>query len=353
MSRPLAALLVALTALLGACTPTVQQAGPPTEPPSLAGDSLVMPDGTRLPLRVWLPAEGAPRAVVLALHGFNDYSAAFEGPARDWAAAGVATYAYDQRGFGAASRPGIWPGQRALIDDLRTAAALVRARHPGTPFYLLGESMGGAVVMAAMVGPDPPQADGVILVAPAVWGRQTQGPLETAALWLATHLVPWMTFTGEGLHIQATDNIELLRRMSRDPLVIKATRVDAINGLVNLMDTAYDAAARLKVRALILYGSEEQVMPAEAILSALRRLPPAERRIAIYPTGYHMLLRDLNAGIVRADVLAWIEDPDRPLPSGAEQIAERILSSGRDSLKLEEAEKERLAALPALAAGRP
>ena len=38
-------------------------------------------DGTRLPLRSWLP-DGPPKAVILALHGFNDYSNAFDDAGR-------------------------------------------------------------------------------------------------------------------------------------------------------------------------------------------------------------------------------------------------------------------------------
>jgi alpha-beta hydrolase superfamily lysophospholipase len=341
-------LLVLALAASTACAPKLQQIGPPVGEPQLAEDSLIMPDGAALPLRRWLPPDGAPRAVILALHGFNDYSNAFEEPARAWAAEGVATYAYDQRGFGAAPEPGIWAGEQPLIEDLRVAARLVRARHPDTPFYLLGESMGGAVVMAAATTPDPLPADGLILVAPAVWGRETAGFLQNAMLWLAAHTIPWMKFTGEDLDIWPTDNIEILRRMSRDPLVLKETRVDAIDGLVNMMDLGYAATARLRAPALILYGSQEQVLPADAILSALRNLPAessAQQRIAIYPKGYHMLLRDLQADVVRRDVLAWLADPAVPLPSGGEQVARRILERGEDSLKLDASEEDSVADL--------
>lgn len=45
----------------------------------LEADRIVVPDGTVLPLRSWLP-EGRPRAVVLAIHGFNDHANAFAHP---------------------------------------------------------------------------------------------------------------------------------------------------------------------------------------------------------------------------------------------------------------------------------
>ena len=95
--RPLAILVLPM--LLFACAPKLQPLGPVVTAPSFGNDRLVMDDGVGLPLRHW-PAEGKTKAVVLAIHGFNDYSHAFEEPAEDWAKEGIATYAFDQRGFG-------------------------------------------------------------------------------------------------------------------------------------------------------------------------------------------------------------------------------------------------------------
>src|SRR4051794_4584795 len=60
---------------------------------SLASDRLIAADGMALPLRAWLP-EGRPSAVILALHGLNDYSNAFALPAPELTAQGIAIYAY-------------------------------------------------------------------------------------------------------------------------------------------------------------------------------------------------------------------------------------------------------------------
>src|SRR4051794_3584618 len=170
------ALLLALCA--AACTPVVIPAGPVVTTPTVAGDALIMPDGARLPLRRWLP-EGLPRAILLALHGFNDAARNFmEEVAPEFTRAGVAVYAYDQRGFGAAPHPGIWPGGATLAADATEAARLIRARHPGLPLVMLGESMGGAVLVLAATEPHPPPADGYILTAPAFWGREDMpGPM--------------------------------------------------------------------------------------------------------------------------------------------------------------------------------
>lgn len=315
---------VFLLALTG-CAPTIKAPGPSMETPRLATEAFYAADGTRLPLRRWLP-QGEPRAVILALHGFNDYSNAFEEPAAYWRDRGIATYAYDQRGFGAAPGRGFWAGTEAYIADLNAATALLRAAYPGKPLFVLGESMGGAVVMAAFGGPNPPPADGTILIAPAVWGRETMGIAKTVPLWVSAHTVPWLTVTGEGLDIVPSDNVEMLRKFSRDPLVIKKTRVDTIWGLVNLMDEALMRARTFGPPTLILYGEKDEIIPKSPTRLMLKRLPPVmpgTRRIAIYPDGYHMLARDLQAKVVLEDVATWVgahsQGYDTALPSGADQ----------------------------------
>lgn len=309
--------------LLTACAPRLELPGPAITAAALTADHFVAADGAHLPLRSWQPA-GRPWAVVLALHGFNDYSNAFTTVGEFLAAKGVAVYAYDQRGFGDTAHRGLWPGTDALVADLRAVAAGLRARHADTPLFLLGESMGGAVVMAAMTGPEPPATDGIILAAPAVWGRPTMPWYQRAALFAAAHTVPWLTLSGRGLRIRASDNIKMLRALSRDPLVIKDTRIDALSGLTDLMDTALAAAPHLTTPTLVLYGEKDEIITRGPMVRMLRSLPTNERwhqRIALYADGYHMLLRDLEAPTVWRDIEAWLDDPSGPLPSGADAHA--------------------------------
>lgn len=320
--KRLRTLLLAAAALLAACAPRIQGPGPDADmpkPPRLTETSYITADGTELPLRRWAPG-AAPRAVVLALHGFNDYSNAFEAAGRWLAERGILTLAYDQRGFGASDQRGVWAGEDVLADDARGAVAAARAAHPGAPVFALGESMGGAVLMTAWDAA-PLDLDGVILVAPAVWGRVTMPFYQTASLWMFAHTMPWLTLTGQGIKRNPSDNVEMLRALGKDPLVIKDTRVDAIWGIVNLMDAALEASSRFDAPALLLYGANDDIVPPEASRSMLERLPEGangSRRIAVYESGFHMLLRDLQGSVVLGDIAAWIGNRSTPLPSGAD-----------------------------------
>ena len=301
---------------VAACAPRSQPIGPAVAAPALTPHAIVAADGYRLPLRVSRPAD-APRAVVLALHGFGDYAHAFYRPARFWAEHGIITYAYDQRGFGATANPGIWAGGPTLRHDLRTAVTLLRAAHPDLPLTVLGESMGGAVAISALADRyQAPAVDGIVLVAPAVWPRQQLPPMADTLLYLTRNLLPGLELGGQGFGIRPSDNIAMLRALGRDRLIQPYSRVDTLEGLVTLMTEAYDRAEDLPGPAVFLFGDHEQLISTDAIDSLVARLTEERHRVAFYPDGYHMLLRDLNAELVWQDVLAVALDPAATLPSG-------------------------------------
>jgi len=323
MVRSLAALISILA--LGACaTPAIQP--PLTPPPGFAGpaleaQALVMDDGARLPLARWAPDGGEPWAVVVALHGMNDSRAAFRLAGPWWAEQGIETWAIDQRGFGEGPGRGIWAGETRMAGDLRTAVALARAHHPGAIVAVVGESMGGAVAIAAFASDQPLQADRMVLLAPAVWGWTAQGPVNGAGLWITARLMGDRAVDVPEWAVRdriASDNRVELFRNGRDPNSILSTRFDALYGLVDLMETASMRLGEVRVPTLLLYGAKDAVIQKAPMRQTLERA--GERpglRTGFYPDGWHILNRDLQAEAVYRDVAVWLRDADAPLPSGA------------------------------------
>jgi alpha-beta hydrolase superfamily lysophospholipase len=304
--------------MLGACSPTVIPAGEKATTPYLAADQFVAADGTVLPLAIW-PAAGpaAPRFVILGLHGFGDYRDAFEEPAKVWSRDGIITYAYDQRGFGKSPSRGRWPGTASLVDDALAVARLVHDRHPGVPFYVVGESMGGAV---ALVAADRGLvADGLVLSAPALRGREALGPLASAGLWFFAHTIPWLPAGPTSIDFKPTDNPKTLEKLRNDPLMLRQPRVDMGYGLVDLMDAARDSAERIRLPYLMLHGMGDRLVPTDAVKTAIEVMPARrDSRLAFYKEGYHLLMRDKQGPTVAADIAAWIANHRTPLPSGAD-----------------------------------
>lgn len=326
MSAPLRIVVAFFVAIvLGACVPTIQHARTPLadfQGPhfDVAAQRFTSFDGTELGLSAWLPPEGQePWAVIVGLHGMNDYGNAFF-PAGPWfAARGVAVFAYDARGFGRSPDRGVWGGERLMTEDLRTAVAVARRQYPHATLAVVGDSMGAATTIATFGAENPPNADRIILVAPAVWGWSTLPEQYALTLWLGAHTFPWRPVSPPRTvtrHIVASDNIEMLRRVGRDPNMIWSTRIDAIYGLVQLMEAASNRAGNMHGDIAFLYGAHDQIIPRPSALRAARRLP-STARTAFYANGWHMLLRDRQAEVVYGDILSFLRDPSAPFPSQA------------------------------------
>ncbi len=316
--------LLSAGAAVTGCAPMVQMAGAPDlgfSGPRLEDDTFVSSDGGRMGLMRWLPA-GEPTIVVAALHGMNDYSNAFHFAAPVWAEEGTATYAYDQRGFGRSPGRGIWAGEALMTEDLRVFVALLRQRHPAATLVVAGESMGGAVAIAAFASDRPPAADRLLLMAPAVWGWSAQPLPYKTALWFTAHLVGETVLKPPGWvtdRVHPSDNYEELVAMGRDPLMIWGARNDTLYGLVDLMQTAWESTGRIGVPVGYFYGANDEVIPKIAAFRAASRLKSTDRT-AYYAHGWHLLTRDRQRAVTIGDMQSFILDPTAPLPSGAPPI---------------------------------
>lgn len=314
-------LSVLALAISGCALPRQSALTSHSEPtPDFTSDHFRSFDGIELGLSQWWPETDAPvSTVIIAVHGMNDYAGAFKSAGAWWASQGAAVYAYDQRGFGRSPNTGMWADPELFREDLRTAVKVARAKMPGARIAVVAESMGAAVAMTAFASSRPPEADALILVSPGLRGWGALPWSYSIALWTSAHVRPdWVVVPPRGLGVVATDNAAKLREMWFDPYVLKDTRIDAVYGVVDLMEAADVATPRLSTRTptLMLYGGNDQVIPEAGVRRAALRLPSFVRT-AYYPEGYHLLLNDLGAEKVWRDVLVFARNPEAALPSGA------------------------------------
>jgi len=321
-----------IIALLAACAePYVHPSHGAQALPQIMESYALMDDGYQLPLSRW-EAEGKARAVLLSLHGFNDYSFAFDDLGRYLSHHGITVIAYDQRGFGKTSGAGLWHGSERLSADLVAMTALLREQYAGVPLYLLGESMGGAVLLTSLASA-PIDVDGIVLLSPAVWSRSNMPYYQRFALWVAVNTFPGVQLTGKGLDIHPSDNIDMLRALGRDDLVIKATRIDALYGISNLMDRAMLASNNASGNILLLYGEQDEIIPAPPTCELFEKLSSSSstRLTAVtYEHGYHMLTRDLQAAVVLEDIATWIAKHETPGNPGSDMRSYCARVNGSD-----------------------
>ena len=328
-------------ALLAACSVSAPQALTPVLPDKIVVSNAVpstptrfdLPTGQSLVGRFWISPQ--PQHIVLAVHGFNDYSKAFDPLAQHLSAElGATVYAYDQRGFGANPEPGVWPGAEMLLADLRHIAEQLRQRYPGLPLTVVGESMGGALVWVAAVESPGLVADQIVLKAPAVWGASSMPWYQRFSLQFMNRIAPDMTFTGRGvrsLGITPTDDTEVSRDFGRDPLFIKATRVSSLAGVTDVMGRAQGLSRLPPQRSLVLYGLRDRIIPPSPVcdwLTHLNTAVPTNEALdfVVYPDGWHLLTRQRQTRDVMQDVQAWMQQKSLMRRQSAQQAQAVVCS---------------------------
>jgi alpha-beta hydrolase superfamily lysophospholipase len=179
-------------------------------------------------------------------------------------------------------------------------------------------------------------ADQLVLKAPAVWGAQSMPLYQRLGLYTLNWIAPDMTFTGRGLSslgIRPTDDPEVSRDLSRDPLVIKATRVSSLAGVTELMGRAQSQANLPPQRTLLLYGLRDKIIPPQPVCDWLTNLNSTasvalKADVIVYKEGWHMLTRQLRAREPLEDITHWLQNtPQTHLQNPVQ--AQQVICSGK------------------------
>lgn len=271
-------------------------------------------DGLRLYYQAWLPTGSPRQAVLVNLHGLGDHSGLYPNLGSYFPARGVPVYAYDMRGNGRS------PGQRAYLrrwheyrGDLDAFLGRVREWEGGLPLFLLGNSLGGLVVLEYALQ-HPAGLAGVIAAAPPL-GQLGVPPVLMTLGRLLSRFFPRFSL-----------NVGMdLSGLARDPSVVEAVLADPHfhrRGTARLstevtaaIARVQDGAANFSVPLLILHGSDDRMVPPDGSRRFFAQVRYPDREFHEYPGAYHGLFADFNHGEVLHDLEQWI---DTHIPTGGD-----------------------------------
>jgi acylglycerol lipase len=261
-------------------------------------------DGELIPYRLWLAKK--PRAAIILLHGCCDYSGAFDAIGPRLARAGFAVLAYDQRGFGSTASRGKWAGALRIVSDLADAAGFLRARvHQTLPFFVIGESMGGAVAIHAAASQANLDVAGLVLVAPGALASPFR---KSVYQWILSAFravtgdveVAIERLDGEGL----TDAAAI--RLLGDPLVMRSITADVLEGVIGLAHSAVEAAREVAIPTLTMVGTRDDLLRRDCVFQLHQNLGGPKSWAAI-KDGPHLLLHWEKGAKVLRTARKWIE----------------------------------------------
>ena len=262
--------------------------------------------GVHLFEQSWHPA-GAPRGVLMIVHGLKDYSGHYAAAATELAEHGYAVYAFDLRGHGLSEGHRVWIDSfDDYLDDLDVFAKRVAARESGKPIFLFGHSMGGAIVTLYTLKVRPP-LDGLILSGPALKrGSDISGFLAGVTRFLGT--------VAPKLAVLDLEN----RWFSRDPKVVADMNTDPLvynkpgpartaAQLLGAMSCIQDREATLDVPVLVMHGTADRLTNPDGSKELAARARTADKTLKLYEGYYHDLLHEPDRAIVLGDMERWLD----------------------------------------------
>lgn len=286
-----------------------------------------------LPTYEWMPAGKDPEAIIIGIHGLTLHGRRYRVLARTMAVSGIGFISMDMRGFGRChydtdnkfSPPGDDHHKVAHSksnEDLVKIVQAARAKYPGKPLILLGESL-GCTFCVKIAGEHNDLVDGLVLSAPAIKvnpkmylspGDITAG---LASLVTKNHKVKLHGF----LTKLVCPRKEVVDELLSDPLMVTEL------GLKDLLatDDFVDKTAKLgKLLAphlplLIIQGSVDGCVAPVHVTDFMMNVPSDDQTLCWRGKQGHLQLETSFVRATSIDALGdWIEDHS---PSGKDRVA--------------------------------
>ncbi len=272
--------------------------------PEAFPSSFATADGLQLFARAtWPPGGRAVRAAAIVVHGLGDHSGSASGAAiyAHLGPLGIASFAYDQRGFGRSPGPRAFARSFApLRDDLAAFVDRVRACVPGVPVFLVGLSLGGLQVLDLALA-RPRGIAGVVAAAPALGEPRVPRVLRVLAP-LLSRVLPRLRMD-PGLEL---DNLskdpEAVRAYVEDPLF--EIEVSARLGCeaMRAMRSVARAAPWFTLPLLLLHGEADRITSPAESRAFHATAASADKTLILYPDAVHDPLIDREREEVLRDL---------------------------------------------------
>lgn len=258
-------------------------------------------------VRTWGNAEAAS-AVALLVHGLGAHSGWFEAAAKELASRKFFVIAYDQKGFGSRSDKNL-QSYKDWISDLVALVSSIKKTHSQLPFYLMGNSMGGLVVMAssAMVQPD-----GIVIFSPGFDGHPKTFSLQYKIRSIVSALLSPQKEVAlpYGFEI-VTRAKDVLNWLETDTCKKVAVPGYMLFELLKLSNYVLANLKSVHIPLLMITAGQEKVVNNQVNERLFKRLQAPFKKHVHMEEAWHDLMFDPQIDEVADEIKKWIDELQR------------------------------------------
>jgi len=288
--------------------------------------------GHKLALRRWAPA-AAPTGLLLVHHGGGWHSGYYDEMGRGLAAAGWEVLAFDAAGHGFSEGPGGLTYIRKvseLVDDLRKILAEEKAKRPGLPIVLYGESQGAVMVTALAAENDPNLS--ALVVSSGLFKLAPKTAPPALVVWLIKHLgalFPRQTVTLKELDDtfdSAFGDPRWAAAARKDPrVVVNAFYLGSSSQTLKALSRIMTTAPKISdIPVLVQHPEFDTRTDPRAAKAWFEGVSSSDKTLRMYPEASHQMFQDSETNIrrVTADLASWLDARFRSDTSAAPGTSE-------------------------------
>jgi acylglycerol lipase len=231
-------------------------------------------DGNRLFWRRHL-SEGDIRAALLIVHGLAEHSGRYVHVLDHFANAGFDCWAYDSRCHG--QSPGLRVHVRQFdefLTDLEAARRLVGEAQPDLPFFLVGHSQGGLIVLREALA-HPQGLEGIVVSSPFLGMHPDAAP--PAALHMVANIVstfaPKLMFSKVAEPSALSRDPKVPEAYIADPLVSTTVSARWFTSVLAAHADTHARASTLSIPALVMQSGDDRLTDPAATRSWVSAAP--------------------------------------------------------------------------------
>jgi alpha-beta hydrolase superfamily lysophospholipase len=253
----------------------------------------------------WLP-DGAPRAVLLVVHGWAEHSGRYWNVVDHFVAKGYAVHALDHRGHGRSEgRRGYVARFTDYVEDLKTFFDIVRGQRGGGRIFLVGHSMGGTIATAYAIRHQHELAGMILSGASLQLGASLSSALMPFARILSM-LVPKLGVAVLDASAISQDE-DVVEAYVNDPLVYRGKFTCRFGAEMLLALRSLPAQIpQLELPLLIMHGGADRLSAPEGSRVLYDRVSSADKKLEVYDGLHHEIFNEPDRHRVLGDMESWL-----------------------------------------------